>query len=210
MKTLTVQEIINRVRTKIDEIAVNESEMEEADSDNLNLNTIIKSCIADAYRYVSLNADISLLEGKVVESPVMVIGDDMVARITLPSDFLRLVNVRLKSWISAPSVIIDEYSAEYRMQSNKWLCGTPARPVAALVRVKEGRQVELYKASSKDDSVKVLAYIPSLESDMSSVELPVQVIDAFIHYVAALTLVTLREESSADHFKIAQNLLGIG
>lgn len=209
MNTLSVKDIIKKVRAKIDEIAVNESEMIDTVEDNANLDSVIRSCIAEAYRYVSINADRTLLEGKNLASPGMVIGSDLVGRIMLPSDFLRLLNVRLSSWNSSPAEIVDETSPIYRMQSNQWVCGNPKRPVAAVVYTMTGRQLELYKASSTNDSLKSLTYIPSLADGFESVSISVQTTDAFIYYVAALVMVTFREDVAANFFSIARNLLGL-
>lgn len=209
MKTYTVEDIIGLVRTKLDEIGLNESEMMNAEEDNVNLDKIIRSCISDAYRYVSLNADISLLEGKVLASAGMTIGSDLVGKVMLPSDFLRLINVRLSSWISSPAVVVDEKSPVYQMQGNRLLCGTPQRPVAALVYTMTGRQLELYKASSTNDTLKSFVYVPSLPGNFESVDLSVQVSDAFIYYIAALVLLSFREEAAANFFAVARNLLGL-
>lgn len=208
MKTISAEEITRKVRIKLDEIAVNESEMMDSDADNANLDSVIKSCIAEAYRYISLNADDTMLEGKAIESPKLEVDEDLTGRIKLPSDFLRLLTIRLSSWSTAPQ-IVDEKSPEYLMQSNKWTCGTPLRPIVALVNTYEGRQLELYKASSKDEKVKAFVYVPSLPEKFSYVDISVQTEEAFIYYVAALTLVTFREDAADKFFKIASELLGL-
>lgn len=209
MRKYTIEQIINKVREKIDEIAVNESEMIETEEDNLNLNTVIKSCVPEAYRCVSLYAHPNMLEGKQYTSGTLEIDENLVGRISLPDDFLRLLGVRLSSWISSCSSFIEEDSPEYRMQSNKWVSGSKYKPVAALVQTSDGRQVELFKASSSNDKLKAFIYIPVLDASASEVELSDQTADAFIYYVAALTMVTFREEISEKLFAIARNLLGL-
>lgn len=52
MKRLTVNKVIELVRAKIDEIGWNESVMVDTDNDDQDLDTIIRSCIMDAYRFI--------------------------------------------------------------------------------------------------------------------------------------------------------------
>lgn len=209
MKTFSAEDIVKKVRVKLDEIAINESEMMETEEDNKNLDSVIKSCIPDAYRLVNSLADASLLEGLDASTSSLSINSDLVGTVTLPADFFRCVNVRLSSWKSSASDIIAEDSPAYRMQSNKWICGTPNLPVAALVHSKSGRVLELYKAASSNDTIKSLTYIPAIEDGTTSVSISNAVANSFIYFVAALTMATFREEIADDCFKIARSLIGL-
>lgn len=209
MKTFTINEIVNAVRVKLDEIGLNESEMMDAEADNVNLDTVIKSCVSEAYRMVSLLADVSMIEGKDGSGSSLEIGSDLVGVVQLPSDFIRLVGIRLSSWASAKSSAIPEDSPEYRMQSNKWVCGTPKNPVVALVNGKSGRELELYKAISTSDTLRSFTYVASIAENAESVGISDQLSDAFIYFVAGLTMVTFREDVADDFFKIGRNLLGM-
>lgn len=209
MKTFSIDEIIDAVRVKLDEIGLNESEMMDAEEDNKNLDEVIKSCISEAYRMVSLLADVSMIEGKDGSSSALTIGSDLVGRVTLPSDFIRLVGIRLSSWNSAKSSAVPEDSPEYRMQSNKWVCGSPSRPVVALVHNGSLRVLELYKASSSNDKLRSFTYVASISKDASSVGISEQLSDAFIYFVAGLTMVTFREDVADKLFAVGRNLLGL-
>jgi hypothetical protein len=209
MKTYTIAKIVELVRTKLDEIELNESEMQDLDQDNENLDKVIKSCISEAYKMVSMLADVSMIEGKDASNASLSIDDQLVGRISVPDDFIRLVSVRLSSWSSAKSSAISEDSPEYRMQSNRWVCGTPNRPVAALANGKSGRVLELYKASSANDTLKSFTYVPSVADDAESVDISDQLAGAFIYFIAGLTLVTFREDAADNFFKIGRNLLGL-
>lgn len=208
MKTLTKEDIVKQVRVKLDEIGLNESGMMDADSDNCNLDAVIESCINEAYRLVAMNADVSLLEGKTMSDATMTIGSDLVGRVQLPADFLRLVNARLSSWHSSYSKLISEDEPLYRMQSNKWVSATPDCPVAAIVHRSGGKELELFKAANTNDTLSVLTYIAAYPESEESVALSDQTVEAFIYYVAGLTMVTFKEESATDFFKLAQSLLG--
>lgn len=208
MKTFTIQDVIDKVRTKYDEIALNESDMMD-DADDADIDTVIRSCIADAYRFVINAADLSMLEGKQPESAALTIGTDMIAHVPLPDDFLRGITFRLSSWQSAASAIITEDTPEYRMQSDPYACGTWQHPVAALVHTATGREVELYKAKASSDTLRSFVYAPAWDASSTSVPVPDQLAEAFIYYVAGLTATSFREDVANDFFKVARSLIGI-
>lgn len=208
MKKFSVQEIVDLVRIKYDEIGLNESEMIK-DSDDSDIDTVIKSCIGDAYRIAVNAADTSMLEGKQLEGAELEIDGNLVGHVMLPEDFLRGVTARLDSWQSASSLIINEDTTEYRMQSDPYACGTYQHPVIALVHTSNGRELEFYKARSKEDKLKSFVYMPTWNSSSESVDIPDQIAEAFIYYIAALTATTFREDVANDFFKVAKGLLGI-
>ena len=206
MKSITTKDIISRVRIKLDEIGLNESDM-VGDTDNSDIDTVIKSCIGEAHRLCVLNADASLLEGE-ASYPSLSIGSDMVGRVSLPPNFLRLVSVRLSSWQSAASEVIEEGSPEYRMQSDPYCCGTWYSPVAALVYNGSTRQIELYKAKTTTDTLRSFVTISQYDGG-DTVSVPDQLEGALIYYVAMLTATTFREDVAADFQRIAKSMLGI-
>ena len=208
MKQYTIQQIVDEVRIKYDEISSNESDM-IGTTDDSDMDTIIKSCISEAYRFVTVNADLSMLEGKQLEEADLSIDDDLVGHIRLPEDFLRGITFRLSSWNSSASDIITEDTPEYRMQSDPYACGTWQHPVAALVHTASGRELELYKARTKEDTLKSFVYIPNWKKSEESINIPNQLTEAFIYYVAALTATTFREDVANDFFKVARSLIGL-
>lgn len=209
MVTYSVQDIVDKVRVKYDEIGLNESEMLAVEEDNVNLDTVIKSCIAGAYRFVVFSADLSMLEGKQLTGAGLTIDSQLVGHVKLPDDFLRGVTARLSSWDSSFRDIISEDSPEYRMQADPYACGTYQEPVVALVHTTSGRELEFYKAKSASDTLRSLVYMPVWDDEGESVDIPDQVAEAFIYYVAGLTATTFREDVANDFFKVAKGLLGI-
>ena len=207
MKTLSIDEIVSMVRTKYDEISTNESEM-IGNTDDSNFETVVRSCIPDAYRFVVNSADLSMLEGKSLQTKPT-IDDNLIAHIELPDDFLRGVTVRLSSWHSSANEIITEDTPEYRMQSDPYACGTYQYPVAALVHTSDGRKIELYKAKTKQDTILSFVYMPMWKNGETDVEIPDLLAESFIYYVAALTATTYREDVANDFFKVAKSIIGI-
>lgn len=209
MKQYTTSEIVTLVRTKYDEIGLNESDMMDTTQDSANLDTVIRSCIASAYRFAVTGADLSMLEGKQYTGATLTIDSNGVGHVLLPADFLRGVTFRLSSWQSSASDIITEDSPEYRMQSDPWACGTYQQPVVALVQTASGRELEFYKAKSAVDTLKSFVYMPEWDDSSESVDIPDLIAEAFIYYVAGLTATTFREDVANDFFKVARSLLGI-
>lgn len=207
MKTLSIDEIVSMVRTKYDEISTNESEM-IGNTDDSNFETVVRSCIPDAYRFVVNSADLSMLEGKSLQTNPT-IDDNLIAHIELPDDFLRCVTVRLSSWHSSANEIITEDTPEYRMQADPYACGTYQYPVAALVHTSNGRKIELYKAKTKQDTILSFVYMPMWKNGETDVEIPDLLAESFIYYVAALTATTFREDVANDFFKVAKSIIGI-
>ena len=213
MKTYSVEQIIEQVRIKYDEFGTDESEM-IVSPDNVDMDTIIASNIAAAYRFVMFNADLSMLEGKTLtETTDFKIDDELVGHLPLPADFMRGVTARLSSWKSSPSNIIEETSTEYRMQADPYACGTDERPVVALIHTNKGQELEFYKAKTKEDTLKSFVYIPAPPDDLhtsgDSIQIADQLSEAFIYYVAGLTATTFREDVANDFFKVAKSLIGI-
>ena len=208
MKTLSIDEIVRKVRTKYDEISLNDSDM-VGSSDDSDFNSVIRSCIPDAYRFVVNSADLSMLEGKILSVETLNIDDDLVVHVPIPDDFLRGISFRLSSWKSSASEIITEDTPEYRMQSDPYACGTYQHPIAAIVHTAKGRELELYKAKTSADTLMSFMYMPSWDGSNESLDIPDQLADAFIYYVAGLTATTFREDIANDFFKVARSLIGI-
>ena len=213
MKTYSIEQIIEQVRIKYDEFGSDGGEM-VVFPDNMDMDTIIASHVGAAYRFVMFNADLSMLEGKTLaDDSRFKIDDDMVGHLPLPDDFMRGVTLRLSSWKSSPSNIIEENSTEYRMQADPYACGTAEQPVVALIHTNNGKELEFYKAKTKEDKLKSFVYVPVPTDDLytgsGDIQIADQLSDAFIYYVAGLTATTFREDVANDFFKVARSLIGL-
>lgn len=213
MKIYSIEQIIEQVRIIYDEFEADGCEM-VVSPDNMDMNTIIASNVGAAYRFVMFNADLSMLEGKTLaDDSGFMIDDELVGHLPLPDDFMRGVTLRLSSWKSSPSSIIEENSTEYRMQADPYACGTAEHPVVALIHTNKGKELEFYKAATKEDKLKSFVYIPIPTDDLYTgsgyIQIADQLSDAFIYYVAGLTATTFREDVANDFFKVARSLIGI-
>lgn len=215
MQTLAAKGIVLKVRSCFDEFEWNDTPLFDDEEDEVNLDLNILSKVPDALAWVYQNCDADLLEdGEEIQadSSNFSIDDRMVGHLRLPSDVMRIISVRLSSWKYAPTGIISERSEAYKLQSDRYACGTWERPVAALVTVPGGRELELYSARTADDTLRYCLYLPvpgDLEEDGGTVSVPDILVPAFIYQVAALTLTAYREELATTFFSLAKERLGI-
>lgn len=78
----------------------------------------------------------------------------------VPADFMRLVSLKMADWDRPIQTLVNEDSAEYHQQRNKYLMGTPRKPIGALVRRDGNTTMELYSCSSSAASLDYGKYIP--------------------------------------------------
>lgn len=64
--------------------------------------------------------------------------------LVVPSDFLRLVELRLKSWSQSVRTLMDPGSQEAQMQSSRWTRATPQKPKAMLSTDGNGNRIIVY------------------------------------------------------------------
>lgn len=197
------------VRKNLDEVQGNDSDMaglNDIDSDNFE--EIVRNTLPDAINDIHLLAPASLLSGRVLsEGDIndMTFEDNV---LTIPvTGFLRLVAFQP---IDSPYVVTDpvaEYSAEGRMQLNRYTRATPDRPVLVKVQgtdneVEEnGRTFFKYYGMSTfvGPYVKVFRYVERCkveDADYYVSELLVdKVVDRLTGMVAAIF-----NDSRADYF----------
>lgn len=220
-----VDEIINDVRICIDEIALNDSEFVGL-QDNTEMETIIRSKIIDALRYVHGNADWSLLEPDTTyfykepeeptEEPEEPTADNIsiknnVGKVILPTNFMRLCYARFSSWPLFLSEPIYWNEKEYATLSNSYSTGTWERPKIAMT-IHNGKTLELYKAKDAKDEIQVgILTEPSIsvndEGEMVFVSKKLE--RALIYYIAGLTLLTYNEQRADDFFNQAMVMMGV-
>lgn len=78
----------------------------------------------------------------------------------LPSDFLRLITLQMSDWERPIQTLINEDSAEYRKQTNRYLRGTNTKPVGVLVHQSGMPFLELYSCTSNVEQLMYGQYVP--------------------------------------------------
>lgn len=78
----------------------------------------------------------------------------------LPGDFLRLITLQMSDWERPIQTLVNEDSAEYRKQTNRYLRGTNTKPVGALVHQSGYPFLELYSCTSNVEVMMYGQYVP--------------------------------------------------
>ena len=201
MKVLSKTEIYNKVRALLDETAENDADFILTDKDSTELNAIIDEVALLSVRNVHLGAPYWMLDGESYEAADFKVGDNLVATLSLPKDFLRLVKAKLSSWSAPVTKVITEDSPEYRMQANKYMRGTAAKPVCALVLLaNDTRGLELYSATETDDEVSLIILKEPKWYDEGKINICPRLENAIIALITGQTLLALGENERAQTY----------
>lgn len=241
---MTVANIIKAVRWCIDEEAVNAASLDGASAYDFDggthtdiglMNNIIRNKIPDALRWVCLYAPANMLGGTdetgqatgilvdaelsdqvTTDNGVELINATYCMKLKMPSNFIKLVRVRVEGWHKAIKETISEDSEEYlQLFDENGATATEDRPVAVLVE-KEQSVIELWPditagtfyvevtfATAKVDNV---IYT---DNNTEKVAVPPQVKTAFIYYLAFLLLSAYDDSRSVRMMEIARMNLGL-
>lgn len=216
---MQVKEIVDRVRSAIDEQMANDSGFIDQSSDEKNLTDVIIDKIPYALTYVIENAPEDKLSSDSISSPTqaeiagVTVAAGMCVKMKIPSDVLRIITARLSSWSLSP-LPVTEFSQEYLMQQNDYARGSWDRPVNALVYHGKDRYLEMYSAKTDSDGIEVgfirkPADLPSGLDGSSTydVNVPNRLEAAFIYHLAGLAMVAFREQVATSLFSIAREYL---
>lgn len=217
--TMKVKEIVDRVRSAIDEQMKNDSGFLEETADESNLTAVIIDKIGYALTYVIENAPEDRLDSDMLES--LSASENPVAagecvRVAIPADVLRIMSARLSTWSLSPAPVSED-SEEYLMQQDEYARGSWDRPVTAVAYHGGVRYLELYSAKSSDDTVSISCIKKPVVSDVATllsnqdtdVSVPSRLEGAFIYQVAGLAMVAFRESVAQSLFSIARRYMGI-
>lgn len=220
MKKLRRSEICSKVLAFLDELGENDAAFILSDKDASELATIIGEVTPLSVRNVHLNAPNYLLDGETqfVEkfdpsatpsAGRYAIADTLKVTIGLPKDFLRLVSVKMSSWMAPITGAITEDMPEYRMQANEYMRGTATKPVCAYVRISDELPgLELYSAKAADDSVSNLTILreptwgraEAVSTTEDSIAICSRLVDSVIAQITGQTLLALGEDQRAQTF----------
>lgn len=200
MEKLTKSEIYEKVRAFLDELGDNDAGFMLSDKDSSELNTIIDKVTPLSVRNIHISAPYRMLDGDMYE-PSDFSVENKKATMTLPENFLRLVQVKLSSW-SAPVVnVVTEDMPEYRMQANEYMRGTHYKPVCALVLLANGLQgLEVFSAKDDTDTLTSLIILKEPEWEDDSIAICPRLRNSIIAQITGQTLLALGEEQRAQTF----------
>jgi hypothetical protein len=128
---------------------------------------------------------------------------------SLPSDFYRLLAVKMKSW-ERPARIIYDDDAEYALQKSRWpgLRGNAEDPVAVLVKDGSdcGYKLETYASRESTDTLEYCRYcpVPAITSVTASstktLAVPSKLTESIVYACASLTAETFGNASLAERY----------
>lgn len=226
MKNYSVTELIGEVKVCMDRNAQDTRLVDVGDVDTLQQKDIIRSKLVDAATLVESNAPLSMLSGKGWGTGVLSglecvkVDNSYVYRIKLPSDTLRLIRIKLKSW-SRAARIVDENDEEALFQTShiRGVMGDPERPVAVVQQGADGElEVMLYSSevggsTEKDyDPIETGTYLPlpKIENEgQETIALPEKLKSAVVYMTGYLACMTLGDtETASALLSVAQSLTG--
>lgn len=213
MSEYSVDVIVSDVQTCIDEITKNDAEWLHG-QDTEEMESIIKSKIYDAVRFVFLHADIGLLE-LTWKKYTKIKPSDNVAKITLDDEVLRICYAKMDGWVRALSEPIVYTDKEYATLLNPITTGYPDNPKMAFNETTEGRLLELYGVSTSEVGCD-LGYMPEpAEADGTGnnvgkkiYNIPAKAYRGVVYYTAGLTLLTYKDAHADALMNQAISLIG--
>jgi len=212
MKEYAVSELVKEVKVILDRNQ-EAAEMIPDDTDTLSQGEIIRGVIVDAAKAIEELAPTSKLDSISVSSLAVAWTEDggaYVGQLSLPSDLLRLVRVKVSDWKRSGPIITDKDDS-YLYQQNPYVRGNPQRPIVALVHIGGVLVAELY-TSNKKEATADLSYVaaPSIGDSDDKISLCEPLKDAIVYMAAYLTSISLGDTETAARYKeTAYQLAGI-
>ena len=209
------------MRSAIDELTANDSQHITSSGDVQNMDRIIVDKIGDALIHIYEEAPLGKLTDvfdKLSAQEVSLFSldsDTLVAKITLPDNFLRFVSARLSSWSHYP-IPEDATSPVAMMQQDQYAKGSWDRPVIIMSVSNKNRYLEMYCAKTSEDTLSFTFIrkptVPTVDVTSTSsmeqdIDVPAKLEAAYIYHVAALTEAAFREDIADALMAISQRYL---
>lgn len=209
MYNLSVEKAKEIVRKNLDEIGLNESIMASLnDSDSENLDAIITRTVAEAINTVHRNADVSLLDGVLLEGTEIneVSINDAVLSFSTKKEILRLVAFKASDSEYVISGLVSESSAVGRMQHNPYTRGTYDNPRLVMLQGrKDGKQTFNYyslRLNYKDpkEAIERFEYIPIYRSNETSYYVATNFVEQVGDCLTGMVLAIYGQSEKASYF----------
>lgn len=198
---MTRPELINLVKTKIDEVSPPDGKVVLSGTRDKPLDILADSFLDECAREVLMKAPLTRLRTKSSELfPVE--RENGSGYVLLPDDFVRLAEFRMKGWERPVNEVVTAGSDEAKKQYNKFLCGAGCKPVCILVNRGSLLALEYY-------SVKAPHIVESFEYVSRTVaeEMPVDIQPVVSWFCAAKILaVTGKADGAKYAYEFGVNL----
>lgn len=219
-----MSDLVTAMRLAIDEVKHDDlNDIFDDDSDNQMM-----QAIETAAQQILLQAPMELLEPQRVQVSLNALGaqdydaiqtqyTDGHGSLVIPDDWLRLVALRLKSWPTTLTTLMEPDSREAQMQACRWTRGTPQKPKGMItVSPTTGKRVLMYWTAGRyeanhaeepgkvyDHAVELFTYIPFQKVEDGKLILPLRKEGKklIVYRAISIFLVSKKEAELAEKFK---------
>ena len=219
-----MSDLVTAMRLAIDEVKHDDlNDIFDDDSDNQMM-----QAIETAAQQILLQAPMELLEPQRVQVSLNALGaqdydaiqtqfTDGHGSLVIPDDWLRLVALRLKSWPTTLTSLMEPDSREAQMQACRWTRGTPQKPKGMItVSPTTGKRVLMYWTAGRyevnhaeetgkvyEHAVELFTYIPFQKVDDGKLILPLRKEGKklIVYRAISIFLVSKKEAELAEKFK---------
>lgn len=200
MSTYAVSELVKEVKVLLDRNQESAGLLTPTDSDTLSQGELIQSKIVDAARIILKDAPASMLDGKTFDGLNTAWAETngaYVGTVYLPSDMIRLLDVKASDWNRSAEIITEEDDA-YKIQCSRFgVRGNPERPIAALIHNSGNRYLELFTSKSNTATVS-LTYVGMPFISEGNIDLPETLKDSIVYMAGNLTCISLGDTDTAS------------
>jgi hypothetical protein len=200
MSTYAVSELVKEVKVLLDRNQESAGLLTPTDSDTLSQGELIQSKIVDAARIILKDAPASMLNGKTFDGLNTAWAETngaYVGTVYLPSDMIRLLNVKASDWNRSAEIITEEDDA-YKIQCSRFgVRGNPERPIAALIHNSGNRYLELFTSKSNTATVS-LTYVGMPFISEGNIDFPETLKDSIVYMAGYLTCISLGDTDTAS------------
>lgn len=212
MSTYAVSELVKEVKVLLDRNQESAGLLTPTDSDTLSQGELIQSKIVDAARIILKDAPASMLDGKTFDGLNTAWAETngaYVGTVYLPSDMIRLLDVKASNWNRSAEIITEEDDS-YKIQCSRFgVRGNPERPIAALIHNSGNRYLELFTSNSNTATVS-LTYVGMPFISEGNIDLPETLKDSILYMAGYLTCISLGDTDTASKFiEVARKLAHI-
>lgn len=219
-----MSDLVKAMRLAIDEVKHDDlNDIFDDDSDNQMM-----QAIETAAQQILLQAPMELLEPQRVQVSLNALGaqdydaiqtqyTDGHGSLVIPDDWLRLVALRLKSWPTTLTSLMEPDSREAQMQACRWTRGTPQKPKGMItVSPTTGKRVLMYWTAGRyeanhaeetgkvyDHEVELFTYIPFQKVEDGKLILPLRKEGKklIVYRAISIFLVSKKEAELAEKYK---------
>lgn len=224
-----MSDLVTAMRLAIDEVKHDDlNDIFDDDSDNQMM-----QAVEAAAQQILLQAPMELLEPQRVQVSLNALGaqdydaiqtqyTDGHGSLVIPDDWLRLVALRLKSWPTTLTSLMEPDSREAQMQACRWTRGTPQKPKGMItVSPTTGKRVLMYWTAGRyeanhaeetgkvyDHAVELFTYIPFQKVEDGKLILPLREEGKklIVYRAISIFLVSKKEAELAEKFKLLSEI----